>query len=294
MESSEKEVKINKPSWLKVKLPTHKNFFKVSGLLRQKGIHTICQSAKCPNIYECWSKKTATFLIMGDVCTRNCSFCAVKSGKPKELSPDEPERIAEAVECMELKYAVITSVTRDDLRDGGASFFAETVKTVKDNSPGIKVEVLIPDFKGSTDALKTVIQSRPSVINHNLEVPHDLYSSIKRVPQNYLRSLQVLEEAKKMGAFTKSGIMVGLGENYSQIIQTFKDLRNVSCDLLTVGQYLQAISSNSPVKKYYTPDEFKDLKNKALNMGFKQVESGPLVRSSYRAHNLYNSLFREH
>jgi lipoyl synthase len=231
---------------------------------------------------------------MGDVCTRNCSFCAVKSGKPKELSPDEPERIAEAVECMELKYAVITSVTRDDLQDGGASFFAETVKTVKDNSPGIKVEVLIPDFKGSTDALKTVIQSRPSVINHNLEVPRDLYSSINRVPQNYLRSLQVLEEAKKMGAFTKSGIMVGLGENYSQIIQTFKDLRNVSCDLLTVGQYLQATSLNSPVKKYYTPDEFEELKSKALKMGFKQVESGPLVRSSYRAHNLYNSLFREH
>ncbi|MFO7981104.1 MAG: lipoyl synthase [Candidatus Aminicenantes bacterium] len=294
MEASEKEVRTHKPSWLKVKLPTHNNFFKVSGLLRKKEIYTICQSAKCPNIYECWSKKTATFLIMGDVCTRNCSFCAVKSGNPKELSPDEPERIAEAVECMELKYAVITSVTRDDLQDGGASFFAETVKTVKDNSPGIKVEVLIPDFKGSIEALKTVIQSRPSVINHNLEVPRDLYSSINRVPQNYLRSLQVLKEAKKMGAFTKSGIMVGLGENYSQIMQTLKDLRNVSCDLLTVGQYLQATSSNSPVKKYYTPHEFKDLKNKALNMGFKQVESGPLVRSSYKAHNLYNSLFSEH
>ena len=294
MEASEKRVKTHKPSWLKVKLPTHQNFFKISDLLRKKGLHTICESAKCPNIYECWSKKTATFLIMGDVCTRNCSFCAVKSGKPKRLSPDEPARIAEAVECMGLKYAVITSVTRDDLQDGGASFFAETVNTVKDNSPEAKVELLIPDFKGSSKALKTVIQSRPSVINHNLEVPYDLYSSINRVPQNYFRSLQVLEEAKKMGSFTKSGIMVGLGEDYPQIIKTFKDLRTVSCDLLTVGQYLQATKSNSPVKKYYTPNEFKDLKNIALDMGFKQVESGPLVRSSYRAHNLYKSLFREH
>jgi lipoic acid synthetase len=294
VEASEKKVKTHKPSWLKVKLPTHQNFFKVSDLLRKKGLHTICESAKCPNIYECWSKKTATFLIMGDVCTRNCSFCAVKSGKPKSLSPDEPARIAEAVECMGLKYAVITSVTRDDLQDGGASFFAETVTTVKDNSPEAKVELLIPDFKGSSKALKTVIQSRPSVINHNLEVPYDLYSSINRVPQNYFRSLQVLEEAKKMGSFTKSGIMVGLGESYAQIIKTFKDLRTVSCDLLTVGQYLRATRSNSPVKKYYTPNEFKDLKNIALDMGFKQVESGPLVRSSYRAHNLYKSLFREH
>lgn len=294
MESSEKEVKINKPSWLKVKLPTHKNFFKVSGLLRQKGIHTICQSAKCPNIYECWSKRTATFLIMGDVCTRNCGFCAVKSGKPKDLSPDEPSRIAEAVECMGLKYAVITSVTRDDLEDGGASFFAETVKAVKDKSPGIKTEVLIPDFKGLTEALKTVIQSIPSVINHNLEVPYELYSSINRVPKNYFRSLKVLGEAKNMGVFTKSGIMVGLGENHQQIIQTFKDLRSVSCDLLTIGQYLQATRANSSVKKFYTPDEFKDLKNKALDMGFKQVESGPLVRSSYRARNLYNCLMRDH
>jgi len=294
VEATEKEVKTKKPSWLKVKLPTHQNFFKVSELLRQKGLHTICQSAKCPNISECWSKKTATFLIMGDVCTRNCSFCAVKSGKPKELSPDEPSRIAEAVECMRLKYTVVTSVTRDDLEDGGAEFFAETTKTIKNRFPKTKVEVLIPDFKGRFEDLKEVIQSGPSIINHNLEVPYALYSSVNRPPKNYFRSLKILDEAKKMGAFTKSGIMVGLGENFQQIIETFADLRSVSCDLLTIGQYLQAAKSNSPVKKYYTPDEFNDLKNKALNLGFKQVESGPLVRSSYKAQDLYNSLTKEH
>jgi lipoic acid synthetase len=193
---------------------------------------------------------------------------------------------------MGLKYAVITSVSRDDLKDGGASFFAETIETIQYKSPGIKIEVLIPDFKGCTDALKTVIQSRPSIINHNVEVPYSLYSSINRQTKNYFRSLKVLEESKKMGAFTKSGIMVGLGESLQQIMETFADLRSVSCDLLTIGQYLQATKSNYPVKKYYTPDEFKDLKNRALNMGFKQVESGPLVRSSYKAHNLYNSLMK--
>jgi len=294
VEALEKTHVSRKPLWLKVKQPTHQNFFKVSGLLKKKGLHTICQSAKCPNISECWSQKTATFLIMGDVCTRNCRFCAVKSGIPEKLSPEEPARISEAVKAMELTYVVITSVTRDDLKDGGASFFADTVHTVRSKSADIKIELLIPDFKGSKDALKTVIRSRPSVINHNLEVPSILYSYINRDPKNYVRSLKVIENAKKMGAYTKSGIMVGLGEDYPHIIQTFKDLRNASCDMLTIGQYLQATKSNLPVKKYYTPDEFEYLKTTALSMGIKQVESGPLVRSSYRAHDLYNRLMKEH
>lgn len=294
MEASEKAPRIAKPSWLKVKLPTHKNFFKVSELLNQKGVHTICQSAKCPNISKCWSEKTATFLILGDICTRNCRFCAVKSGKPKPLSPNEPDQITGAVESMGLKYVVITSVTRDDLDDGGASFFSQTVKKIKDKFPDVKIEVLIPDFKGSQEALKKVFDSGPSVINHNLEVPYALYSSINREPKNYYRSLKVLKNAKNMGAYAKSGIMVGLGEKYKHIIQTLKDLRSVSCDLLTIGQYLQATKSNSPVKKYYSPDEFNYLKNKALNMDFNQVESGPLVRSSFRAHHLYNRLIKTH
>jgi len=231
---------------------------------------------------------------MGDVCTRNCRFCAVKSGIPKKLSPEEPARISEAVTDMGLKYVVITSVTRDDLKDGGAAFFADTVHTIRSQSADINIELLIPDFDSSTDALETVIRSRPSVINHNLEVPSILYSYINRDPKNYIRSLKVIENAKKMGAYTKSGIMVGLGEDYPHIIQTIKDLRNVSCDILTIGQYLQATKSNPPVRKYYTPDEFEHLKTTALNMGIKQVESGPLVRSSYRAHDLYNRLVKEH
>jgi len=231
---------------------------------------------------------------MGDVCTRNCRFCAVKSGIPEKLSSEEPARISEAAAAMELTYVVITSVTRDDLKDGGAAFFSDTVHTVRSQSADIKIELLIPDFNGSTDALETVIRSRPSVINHNLEVPSILYPYINRDPKNYVRSLKVIEQAKKMGAYTKSGIMVGLGEDYQHIIQTFKDLRNASCDILTIGQYLQATKSNLPVKKYYTPNEFKCLKTMALNMGIKQVESGPLVRSSYRAHDLYNRLVKEH
>jgi lipoic acid synthetase len=294
VEALEKTHGGRKPLWLKVKQPTHKNFFKVSSLLNKKGLHTICQSAKCPNISECWSQKTATFLIMGDVCTRNCRFCAVKSGIPEKLSSEEPARISEAVKDMELEYVVITSVTRDDLKDGGASFFSDAVHMIKSQSEDIKIELLIPDFKGSTDALETVISSGPSVINHNLEVPSVLYSYINRDPNNYIRSLKVIENAKKMKAYTKSGIMVGLGESYPQIIQTIKDLVNVGCDILTIGQYLQAVKSNLPVKKYYSPDEFEYLKTTALSMGIKQVESGPLVRSSYRAHDLYNRLMKEH
>ena len=259
-------------------------------MIKEKHLHTICQSARCPNIGECWSQKTATFLILGDRCTRGCSFCAVAKGDPLSLSSDEPQKVAEAVSAMGLRYAVITSVTRDDLADGGASVFADTVRAVRERVQGIEVEVLIPDFEGSIDSLITVIEAKPDVLNHNLEVPEALYPRINRAKENYRRSLAVLENAHKFGATIKSGLMIGLGESKEDIFQTFVDLRTVSCDLLTIGQYLQPTKTNAPVLKYYTPQEFLQLQHIALDLGFKAVESGPLVRSSYMAHNLYQSL----
>ncbi len=279
-----------KPSWLKVKFPSHQNFFQISHLIQEKNLHTICQSAKCPNIGECWSQKTATFLILGDTCTRNCSFCAVKKGVPSTPSAEEPLSVAEAVSLMDLRYAVITSVTRDDLPDGGASLFAATIRAVKDNIPGGKVEVLIPDFKGDEQALKVVIDAEPDILNHNLETPENIYPLINRPIENYQRSLQVLKKAKEMGATAKSGLMIGLGEKNVDIIRTFADLRSVDCDLLTLGQYLQPDQTSVPIQKYYSPQEFLILKKIALDSGFKEVESGPLVRSSYLAHKMYNNL----
>lgn len=292
MHLSEAQTK-RKPPWLKVRFPSHKNFFDVSNLIKDKHLHTICQSAKCPNIGECWSQKTATFLILGDRCTRGCSFCAVTKGDPLPLSSDEPLQVAEAVASMGLRYAVVTSVTRDDLRDGGASVFAATVRAVKNTIPGIQIEVLIPDFEGRTDALRKVIEAEPDVLDHNLEAPEALYPRINRAKKNYRRSLIVLENAHKYGATTKSGLMIGLGESKEDIFQTFVDLRSVGCDLLTIGQYLQPTKANVPVRKYYSPQEFLQLKHIALDLGFKGVESGPLVRSSYMAHKLYQSIQRE-
>lgn len=282
-----------KPPWLKVKFPSHKNFFDISNLVKDKHLHTICQSAKCPNIGECWSQKTATFLIMGDRCTRRCSFCAVTKGEPLPLSSDEPQKVAEAVASMGLRYAVITSVTRDDLSDGGASVFAATVRAVKNTVPGIQIEVLIPDFEGRFNALRAVIEAEPDIINHNLEVPEALYPRINRSKKNYRRSLIQLENAHKYGVTTKSGLMIGLGESREDIFQTFVDLRAVNCDLLTIGQYLQPSKTNAPVRKYYSPQEFLQLKNIALDLGFEAVESGPLVRSSYMAHKLFQSIQKE-
>ncbi|MFW6131163.1 MAG: lipoyl synthase [Candidatus Aminicenantaceae bacterium] len=280
-----------KPSWLKVKIPSHQNFFKVSKILKENKLHTICQSAKCPNVSECWSQKTATFMIMGDVCTRNCSFCAVKHGTPIPVSETEPVQIANAVSSLELKYVVITSVTRDDLKDGGASFFAETITAIRDKMPEAKIEVLIPDFNGALESLEKVVEAGPDVINHNVETTNNLYTQINRPPENYDRSLNILENAKKMGAFTKSGMMIGLGEEKKEILQTLSDLRGVSCELLTIGQYLQASKNNIPVKKFYCPEEFNQLKKIAYDLGFIHVESGPLVRSSYKASNMYHSIF---
>jgi lipoic acid synthetase len=286
METSSVRIR-KKPPWLKVKLPSHHNFFYVSHLLKDKRLNTICQSAKCPNISECWAHKTATFLIFGDTCTRNCSFCAVKKGIPSPLSESESEKVAEAVAVLGLHYAVITSVTRDDLPDGGAAQFARTLAAVKKRMPETKLEVLIPDFQGNRKALRTVIAAGPDILNHNIEVPKTIYPKIKRPTENYHRSLRILEYAKELGATTKSGIMVGLGETREDILATFSDLRAVSCDLLTIGQYLQPTKSNAPVQKYYTPGEFEDLKKTAIKWGFKKVESGPLVRSSFRAERMY-------
>jgi lipoic acid synthetase len=286
------EKPVPKPPWLKVRLPTHGNFFQVSDLLKKKRLHTICQSAKCPNIAACWSAKTATFLMLGDRCTRSCAFCAVAKGTPLPPLTEEPHLVADAVASLELDYAVITSVTRDDLADGGASFFAAVVKAIKEKRPRARVEVLIPDFQAHVRALETVIKAGPDVLNHNLETTEPRYPLINRPAENYRRSLNLLKRAKEMGALTKSGLMVGLGEDEPEIDRTLSDLRSVGCDLLTMGQYLRPSSANIPVKKYYTPQEFENFKIRALDLGFRGVEAGPLVRSSYEARKMFDSLQR--
>lgn len=279
----------SKPSWLKVRLPSDRNFFQVAEILKKSRLHTICESAKCPNTGECWSKKTATFMILGDICTRKCGFCAVNKGTPLPPSANEPQHVAEAVRSLGLQYAVVTSVTRDDLPDGGASRFAQTVREVRKKNPAVKVEVLIPDFNGDETALAAVLEAKPDVLNHNLETTESFYPVITRPSENYRRSLRVLETAKKQKAVTKSGLMVGLGEDMAEILETFSDLRKSMCDLLTIGQYLQPSKTNVPVKKYYAPHEFVQLKTMALEMGFLEVESGPLVRSSFQARKMYIS-----
>jgi len=281
-----------KPPWLKVRFPSHKNFFYISKLLKEKNIHTICQSAKCPNISECWSQKTATFLILGDTCTRNCGFCAVKKGVPTSSLSNESTQVAEAVSLMGLNYVVITSVTRDDMEDGGARLFAETISKIKATSPQAKVEALIPDFNGNTAALQTVIETHPDILNHNLEVPAVLYPLINRPMDFYDRSLGILKTAAKKGMVTKSGLMLGLGEKMEDILQTFSDFRQALCELLTIGQYLQPTQKHIPVQKYYSPLEFKQLKHIALDFGFKDVVSGPLVRSSFQANKMYDSFHK--
>ncbi|MCP2620009.1 lipoyl synthase [Candidatus Aminicenantes bacterium AC-334-K16] len=279
-----------KPRWLKAKIPSHPNYFSVLRTVKENNLHTICQSARCPNIGQCWAEKTATFLIMGDICTRNCLFCAVNKGNPQPLNSQEPEQVAQAVKSMGLKYAVITSVTRDDLADGGAHHFAETIRAVRQLNPETKIEVLIPDFQGNIDSLAVVLEAQPDVLNHNLETPENIYPCINRPPEFYKRSLHLLEEAKKAGFVTKTGLMVGLGEKEEDIFTTLEDLSKISCDLLTIGQYLQPTKDNCPVVKYYSPREFIFLKKQALLYGFKAVEAGPLVRSSYQAAAMVNKL----
>lgn len=272
------------PDWLKVDIPGGKDFVRMKKLLRSAKLHTICEEAKCPNIAECFSSGTAVFLILGNVCTRNCKYCNVKHGKPLALNPNEPHDVAVSVKQLKLNYVVLTSVTRDDLSDGGASVFCETIKEIRKLDLNCKIEVLIPDFKGNSKSLQKIVNSRPEVINHNIEVVEDLFPRI-RPEGNYKISLDLLSKIKDFddSVKSKSGFMVGLGEDEDQIVKTMMDLRESKVDFLTIGQYLQPSKKHAKIKKYYTPKNFEEFKDTALKMGFKHVESGPLVRSSYHA-----------
>ncbi len=272
------------PDWLKVPMPTGPNYREVQHLLRDASLHTVCEEARCPNVGECWERRTATFMILGSICTRNCRYCAVASGRPVPLNPEEPSKVAEMIERLGLRYAVITSVTRDDLSDGGASAFTATVHAIRQRVPCCKVEVLIPDFGGSRPALQLAVDAQPDVLNHNIEVARNLFPKVR--PQgDYGRSLDLLSRVKEMNSkmTTKSGFMVGLGESRDEVLETMRDLRGAGCDLLTIGQYLAPSQEHHPVARFYTPEEFDDLRQTAESMGFIQVASGPLVRSSYHA-----------
>ena len=269
-----------------IRLPSGEGYFNLVRLLRENNLHTVCQEANCPNIAECFGKRTATFMILGDTCTRNCAYCGVKHGRPSDVDSGEPSRIARAVWELGLRYVVITSVTRDDLEDGGASMFARTIGEIRRLNPGCKVEVLIPDFQGNEKALEKVLQARPDVLNHNIEVVKRLFP-LMRAQGDYKRSLEVLKKARGC-SITKSGFMVGLGETKEEIISTMEDLCGLA-DILTIGQYLRPSEGHARVFRYYTPDEFEELKQAGLEMGFRHVEAGPLVRSSYHAED-YGSL----
>ena len=274
----------NRPEWLRVRLPGGSNYSQLKEIMRGLELHTVCEEARCPNIGECWEARTATFMILGDTCTRACGFCAVKTGRPNTLDLGEPVRVAEAVERMGLKHAVITSVNRDELEDGGAGIFAATIRQIRKTIPGCSVEVLIPDFMGSEEALARVMLARPDILNHNIETVPRLYPQV-RPKARFQRSLELLERAKRMDAtvFTKSGIMLGLGEELDEVVQVFRDLRSHDVEILTVGQYLRPTVNHLPIVRYVTPQEFLELKQEALKLGFRHVESGPLVRSSYHA-----------
>jgi lipoic acid synthetase len=274
-----------KPSWLKAKAPVGENFHQLKKLARGLGLHTVCESAQCPNIGECWNHKTATFMLLGDICTRRCGFCAVPKGRPQPLDLDEPRRVAEAVATLGLKHAVITSVNRDDDNLGGARIFAETIREVRKVAPDCRVEVLIPDFQGIDEALHIVLDARPDVLNHNTESVPRLYRVV-RSGARYERTLRLLDNAKRFspGMVTKSGVMVGLGETMTELVDVFSDLAARKVDILTVGQYLRPSRDHLPIARFYTPEEFQYLKEEALRLGFRHVESGPLVRSSYHAH----------
>jgi lipoic acid synthetase len=274
-----------RPEWLKAKAPTGEGYREIKKTMRRLNLHTVCEEALCPNIGECWNNRTATFMILGNICTRSCGFCAVLTGKPTELDFEEPRRVADAAEKMELKHAVITSVNRDELADGGSSIFAATIREIRERIPGCAVEVLTPDFKGDRDAIRIVLEARPHTFNHNIETVPRLYPVVR--PQaKYERSLEVLRYAKELNpeGLTKSGFMVGLGEIEEEIQETMLDLREHDVDIITIGQYLRPTENHLPMSRYYTPKEFADLKRYGFVLGFKHVESGPLVRSSYHAH----------
>ena len=273
---------LHRPEWLKIKLGTDNNFADVRKIIARQHLHTVCESARCPNIGECWSRRTATFMILGNICTRSCRFCNIKVGKPSEYDVDEPKRVAQAVKELRLRHAVITSVTRDDLNDGGAFVFAETIRLIKKTASACTVEVLIPDLQGKLNDLDTVLDAGPDILNHNVETVARLQAPL-RVQASYRRSLSVLKHAAERGFITKSGLMVGVGETKEEIIQTLKDLKHIGCRIITIGQYLPPTKQHYPMERFYHPDEFKELKEIALAIGFTHVESGPLVRSSYHA-----------
>lgn len=280
--AEEKKRKVSKPKWLRVKLPTGEEYRKVRKLVDEHELHTICESGSCPNMGECWGEGTATFMILGNICTRSCGFCAVQTGRPDEVDIYEPGRVAKSVKLMEVKHAVLTSVDRDDLSDGGANIWAQTVKAIRHQSPGTTLETLIPDFAGKWENLKIVTDVSPEIVSHNLETVRRLTKGV-RIQAKYDRSLEALFRIKKAGMRTKSGIMLGLGETHEEVIETMEDLRSVGTDIVTLGQYLQPTPKHLPVAEFITPERFEEYKVRGLEMGFKYVESGPLVRSSYHA-----------
>jgi len=275
-------IRIKKPKWLRVKLPTGENYKKVRSLVDQHELHTICESGNCPNMGECWGAGTATFMILGNICTRSCGFCAVKTGRPESVDEFEPGKVAHSVKTMGIKHAVITSVDRDDLKDGGANIWVQTIRAIRKQSPQTTMETLIPDFSGKWENLQIIIDEAPEIVSHNLETVRRLTKEV-RIQAKYDRSLEVLFRLKKGGMKTKSGIMLGIGETHEEIIEAMEDLRSVNVDILTLGQYLQPTQKHLAIHEFVTPERFKQYKDIGLEMGFRMVESGPLVRSSYRA-----------
>ncbi len=271
-----------RPEWLKVRAPGGEDYARVKNMMRSKALHTVCEEARCPNITECWNAGTATFMIHGDTCTRSCAFCAVKTGRPLPIDLDEPRRVAEAIASMNLKHAVITSVNRDEMKDGGSIVWAEVIRASREMAPGTTIEVLVPDFKGNLENLQRIIDARPDILNHNTETVPRLYKHVR--PQGRFQwTLDVLRESKRQGMRTKTGVMLGLGEEPREILEVMNELRTVEVDVLTLGQYLQPTKNHIPVDRFVHPDEFKHYETVGLEMGFKIVESGPLVRSSYHA-----------
>ncbi|RKY48394.1 MAG: lipoyl synthase [Candidatus Neomarinimicrobiota bacterium] len=278
---------LRKPTWLKIRVISNEERKFLTGLIKEYGLNTVCVEAKCPNLSDCWSRKTATFMINGRICTRNCRFCSVTTGKPEPLNPEEPLKVALAIRKLGLKYCVITSVTRDDLPDGGANQWAETILEIKKINPGVKVEVLIPDFKGNRDALNKIFSANPDVLGHNLETVKELYQKV-RPEANYEISLEILKRSAEKGFITKTGIMVGLGETANQVKRLIDDVSEAGCKVLTIGQYLQPSKEHLSVARYVTPEEFENYHNYALARGIKYVFSAPLVRSSYHADEVFN------
>jgi len=276
--------RIPRPAWIRVRLPSGENYIRLRSLIREHRLNTVCEDARCPNLGECWGAGTATFMILGEVCTRACRFCAVKTGRPPQYDTDEPRRVAEAILELGIRYAVITSVDRDDLEDGGACIFAETVRRTRAANPAIRIEVLIPDFRGKAQALRQVVEAMPDVLAHNIETVSRLYP-VARAGSRYGRSLGLLRDAKSFGVktVTKSSLMLGLGEQVEEILESLEDLHSCGVDIVTLGQYLQPTRDHLPVERYYSPEEFAELKDRALSLGFRHVEAGPLVRSSYHA-----------